>query len=118
LSAYTAGYRAWLCSGTWIAETENAGGSSVQQDGEHSQLLFPDIPLELRIEVEREARRMGGYWAGKNIAHNFLGFIKDRDSKRAISEIEGYLKSQDDPRLTEIMHRLEDIFLSREATSE
>ena len=48
----------------------------VQEDGEHSQLLFPDVPLELRVEVEREARRMAGYWAGRNIANTFLEFIK------------------------------------------
>ena len=89
----------------------------VQEDGEHSKLLFPEVPLELRIEVEREARRMAGYWAGRTIANTFLGAIKDGDSKHAISEIEKYLKEQDDPRLTEIMRRLEEIFLSKEAST-
>jgi hydrogenase-4 component I len=87
----------------------------VQEDDEHSQLLFPDIPLDLRVEVEREARRMAGYWAGKNIAHTFLGLIRDHDSKQVRDTIQEYLTTQDDPRLTEIMHCLEDIFLSREA---
>ena len=85
----------------------------VQQDGEHSQLLFPEVPLELRVEVEREARRMAGYWQGRNIANTFLGFIKDGDSKEAIAEVDAYLKTQDDPRLTEIVGRLEEIFLSK-----
>jgi hydrogenase-4 component I len=89
----------------------------VQGDGEQSKLLFPEVPHELRIEVEREARRMAGYWAGRNIANTFLGYIKDCDSKRAIGEIEKYLKDQDDPRLTEIMRRLEEIFLSKEAST-
>jgi Ni,Fe-hydrogenase III small subunit len=87
----------------------------VQGEDEHSRLLFPDIPLELRIEVEREARRMAGYWAGRNIANTFFEFIRDGDSQQAIGNIEEYLKGQDDPRLTEIMRRLEEIFLSREA---
>jgi hypothetical protein len=85
-----------------------------QEDGERSQLLFPDIPLELRIEVEREARRMAGYWAGKNIAHTFLGLIRNRSAQQSIDAIGEYLKTQDDPRLTEIMQRLEEIFLARE----
>ena len=85
----------------------------VQADGEHSQLLFADVPLDLRIEVEREARRMAGYWAGRNIANIFLGLIQDGDSKQAIGDIEEYLKEQDDPRLTEIIRRLEEIFLSK-----
>jgi hydrogenase-4 component I len=89
----------------------------VQQDGEHSKLLFPEVPLELRVEVEREARRMAGYWQGRNITNTFLGFIKDGGSKQAIGDIDAYLKEQDDPRLTEIVRRLEEIFLSREATA-
>lgn len=89
----------------------------IQQDDEHSKLLFPEIPLELRVEVEREARRMAGYWQGRNIAHTFLGFIRDGDAKRAIADIDTYLKGQDDPRLTEIMRRLEEIFLSRKVTA-
>jgi hydrogenase-4 component I len=87
----------------------------VQGEEEHSQLLFPDVPPELRVEVEREARRMAGYWAGRNIACTFLEFIRNGDSKKAIGDIEEYLKDRDDPRLTEIMRRLEEIFLSREA---
>ena len=85
----------------------------VQAEDEHSQLLFPDVPLDLRIEVEREARRMAGYRAGRNIANIFLSLIQDGDSKQAIGDIEEYLKEQDDPRLIEIMRRLEEIFLSK-----
>ena len=87
----------------------------VQGEDEYSRLLFPDVPLELRVEVEREARRMAGYWAGRNIANLFLEFIRDGNSEEAVGDIEEYLKGQDDPRLTEIMRRLEEIFLSREA---
>lgn len=85
----------------------------VQGEDEHSKLLFPEVPLELRVEVEREARRMAGYWQGRNIAHTFLGLIKERDSKQAIADVDAYLKTQDDPRLTEIVGRLEEIFLSK-----
>lgn len=85
----------------------------IQEEGERSSLLFPGVPLELRIEVEREARRMAGYWAGRHIAHTFLGFIQDRDSTQAVEAIEKYLKEKDDPRLSEIVHCLEEIFLSR-----
>jgi hypothetical protein len=56
---------------------------------------------------------MAGYWAGRNIANTFLGLIKERDSKQAIADVDAYLKTQDDPRLTEIVGRLEEIFLSK-----
>ncbi|MBW7917725.1 MAG: NADH-quinone oxidoreductase subunit NuoB [Anaerolineae bacterium CFX3] len=85
----------------------------VQGEDERSQLLFPEVPLELRVDVERESRRMAGYWAGRNIANIFLGLIKERSPKEAVAEVDAYLRGQDDPRLAEIMRRLEEIFLSR-----
>lgn len=85
----------------------------VQGEDERSQLLFPEVPLELRVDVERESRRMAGYWAGRNIANTFLGLIKERSPKEAVAEVDAYLRGQDDPRLAEIMRRLEEIFLSR-----
>lgn len=90
----------------------------VQGDDEASKLLFPEIPHDLRVEVEREARRMGGYWAGRSIANTFMGFIKEGDSKQAASDIKKYLEEQDDPRLTEIMGRLQEIFLSQPPASQ
>jgi hydrogenase-4 component I len=85
-----------------------------QQDGEHPQLLYPEIPLELRIEIERQARRMAGYWHGKRIAHTFLDLIsvgvKEGDPHKAASDVQEYLKIQDDPRLSEIVHRLAEIY--------
>lgn len=90
----------------------------IQQEGEQSQLLHPDIPLDLRIEVERTVRRMAGYWHGKRIAETFLGFIKDGDNQQAALDIQAYLRQQDDPRLAEIMGTLETVFLSRQAAAE
>lgn len=89
----------------------------IQQEGEHSQLLHPEIPLDLRIEIEREARRMSGYWHGRRIADVFMGFIKDGDPQKASADLQEYLKIQEDPRLAEIMHRLEEIFLNQPATT-
>lgn len=89
----------------------------VQQDGEHSQLLHPEIPLDLRVEIEREARRMAGYWHGKRIAETFMELIasplRDGDTAKATSALREYLQTRDDPRLAEIMARLEEIFVGR-----
>jgi len=91
----------------------------VQQDDEHSKLLHPEIPLDLRVEIEREARRMAGYWHGKRIAESFMGLIAaplhDGAPQEASSALQEYLQMQGDPRLTEIMGRLEEIFLGRPA---
>lgn len=91
----------------------------VQQDGEHSRLLHPGIPLDLRVGIEREARRMAGYWHGKRISEIFMELIEkplhDNDLQQASSAIQQYIQSRDDPRLTEIMERLEESFLGRQA---
>jgi hydrogenase-4 component I len=85
----------------------------VQGDGEHSQLIHPELPLDLRIELEREARRMAGYWQGKRIAEAFMGLIRKGDPQKTSDELKAYLYAQDDPRLAEIMGRLEEIYLAR-----
>ena len=84
----------------------------VQQENEASSILFPDIPLTLRIEVERGARRMAGYWHGKQIAQTFLSFVNNSKPDQISADVKTYLNEKDDPRLTEIMHLLEEIYRS------
>lgn len=83
----------------------------VQGADEHAYPLYPEIPLDLRIDVEREARRMAGYWHGRRIADSFLKLIKPADNP-VDQNIENYLKEQDDPRLTEIFSHLKEIYLA------
>jgi Ni,Fe-hydrogenase III small subunit len=81
----------------------------VEGEDEHVQLRHPEIPLDLRIDVEREARRMAGYWHGKKIADSFLDLIKPGGS-RIKQNIQNHLKQKDDLRLTEIFGRLQEIY--------
>jgi hydrogenase-4 component I len=79
--------------------------------GEQSQLHFPALPLDLRIELEREARRMAGYRQGGDIASQFMQLLV-QDSIQPIDErIHHYLKQHNDPRLSEIVTRLQRISL-------
>jgi Ni,Fe-hydrogenase III small subunit len=87
-------------------------GYHSQQDDERSQLLHPQVPLDLRIQIERAARRMAGYWHGRRIADVFLTMIKNGDPLKLSSTLQEYLVVQDDPRLSEIMGRLEEIYLA------
>ncbi len=80
-------------------------------DEERVQPRHPDIPLALRIDVEREARRMAGYWHGSRIAGSFLDLISHPEDE-VEPTIREYLKQQDDPRLTEIFARLHDLYLA------
>jgi hydrogenase-4 component I len=84
----------------------------VQSNDEHVVPRHPGIPLNLRIEIEREARRMAGYWHGRQIAEAFLDLIEPNDPQRTIQDIGDYLERLDDPRRVEIVGRLQDIFLA------
>jgi Ni,Fe-hydrogenase III small subunit len=81
----------------------------VQQEDEHIHPRHPEIPLNLRIDVERESRRMAGYWHGKKIANAFLDLIQPADPQ-VEQHIQEHLRQQDDPRLTEIFARLQEIY--------
>jgi Ni,Fe-hydrogenase III small subunit len=78
----------------------------IQGDDEHVLPPHPEVPLALRVDVEREARRLAGYWHGKRIAESFLDLLKG-DPTQVRQNVQAYLDGQDDPRLTEIVTRLE-----------
>ncbi|HTP01234.1 MAG TPA: NADH-quinone oxidoreductase subunit B family protein [Anaerolineales bacterium] len=80
----------------------------MQADEPHIHLRFPEVPLGLRVEVEREARRMAGYWHGKRIADSFLELIRCGD-EHIEESIGDYLNEEDDPRLSEIFARLQEL---------
>ena len=85
----------------------------VQEDDERSQLRYPELPSRLMVEIERESRRMAGYLHGKKIAHSFLDILVAHQTDgpgKIDQEIQTYLSQQDDPRLTEIFNRLQQIY--------
>lgn len=82
------------------------------RDDERVEPRHPDLPVDLRVDVEREAHRMAGYWHGRRIAESFLDLIEP-GGPEIQATIAEYLKEQDDPRLTEIFGRLQEIYLAR-----
>jgi Ni,Fe-hydrogenase III small subunit len=80
----------------------------VQGDEEHASLRHPRVPPVLRVEVEREARRMAGYLYGKQISETFLELFES-DPRRVKRVVQSYCDQQDDPRLTEVMMRLAEV---------
>lgn len=81
----------------------------IQGEDEHAQLRHPEIPLALRVEVERESRCMAGYLYGKQISDTFLNLL-DGSPENVDGNIQAYLEKQNDPRLTEIMTCLQGIY--------
>lgn len=100
-----------------LLQQKMAAVHHIQQDGEHSALLHPEYPLDLRIEIERESRRMAGYWHGKRIAETFIGLtaspLREGNLQEAVNALSEYLQTRNDPRLSEIMNRLEGILFAR-----
>lgn len=82
------------------------GVDHVQGANEKPALILPDVPLALRVAVEREARRMAGYRQGGDICQRFLTLIQHKQPKQAAQEVEAWLRKENDPRLSEIIHNL------------
>jgi formate hydrogenlyase subunit 7 len=81
----------------------------VEAQGEHVTVAHPRIPYELRVAVEREARRMAGYRQGREIAEKFLTLIAQDDARPVAQRVTEFLARENDPRLTEIVCKLEAI---------
>jgi Ni,Fe-hydrogenase III small subunit len=82
----------------------------VQEEDERVQPRHPEIPLALRVDIEREARRMAGYWHGKRLSETFLDLLKSGDPHQVEQNIQSHLTQEDDPRLAEIFGRLLEIY--------
>jgi hydrogenase-4 component I len=81
----------------------------VEGEGDRVTPIFPGIPLDLRVQVEREARRMAGYREGRIIAEKYLGLLDIGTDAKGAARIQQYLTQENDPRLTEIVGRLVEI---------
>ena len=81
----------------------------VEAEDERVRPRHPEIPLDVRIDIERTSRRMAGYWHGKRIAESFLDLIQSGHGD-VEGDIQSYLTQRDDPRLTEIFARLQEVY--------
>jgi formate hydrogenlyase subunit 7 len=78
---------------------------------EEAAVTHPHVPLQLRIALEREARRMSGYRQGRILANRFMALLASEDVTPFPERLQHYLDREDDPRLTEVFERLNDIVL-------
>jgi Ni,Fe-hydrogenase III small subunit len=82
-----------------------------EAEGEQVPVRFPKVPVDLRVAVEREARCMAGYWHGKQIADQFLEIASHGGSKEVDGKLQEVLAKENDPRLSEIMNNLHQLYL-------
>ncbi|MEF2071152.1 NADH-quinone oxidoreductase subunit B family protein [Consotaella aegiceratis] len=81
----------------------------VEAPGETVPLAHPEIPYLLRVEIEREARRMAGYRQGRDIADEFMATLEKRTETPLGIRIAQLTASEADPRRVEIFERLHQV---------
>lgn len=86
------------------------GSYHLEAEGERAPLTFSHLRVELVVAIEREARRMAGYLHGQKIAEEFLGRVIPDDLDGTEQALTTYLEEKDDPRLAEIVGRLEEVY--------
>lgn len=82
------------------------GQNHDQIEGERVPLIHPNAPLDVRVLVEREARRMAGYYNGRLISDRLIGLLEAHTLETFASEVEAWLHEAQDPRLSEIVSGL------------
>lgn len=85
-------------------------GQHDEGEGERTRLRHAGVPLDLCVEIEREARRMAGYRHGRLIADEFMGLIEaSADGADFAARASQLLAEREDPRLAEIYARLQSV---------
>jgi hypothetical protein len=69
------------------------------------------VPYNLRVHIEREARRMAGYRQGRDIAERFLGMLENPGIAPLTDRIAQFVAAESDPRAAEIFARLGSVLL-------
>ncbi|WP_447887126.1 NADH-quinone oxidoreductase subunit B family protein [Serratia fonticola] len=91
-----------------LLEQKLKGENHLEQVGEKAALLLPGIPLHTRVLIEREARRLAGYYQGRIISDRFLSLLAGASMDAATLRLEEWLQQEGDPRLREIVACLVD----------
>ncbi|WP_192458279.1 NADH-quinone oxidoreductase subunit B family protein [Musicola keenii] len=93
-----------------LLEQKLHGQSHQQGEDEKAALIHPDVPPDLRVLLEREARRMAGYRQGREISDRFLGLLENQPLAGFEQRVDSWLQQHNDPRLTEIVGQLLQIY--------
>lgn len=91
-----------------LLEQKLKGENHLEQVDEKAALLLPGIPLHTRVLIEREARRLAGYYQGRIISDRFLSLLAGASMDAATLRLEEWLQQERDPRLREIVACLVD----------
>ncbi len=71
----------------------------------------PTLPPDLRTALEREARRMAGYWHAKGLVERYTALLAVDNPREVAQRVHAALDATDDPRAAEIMRHLHETYL-------
>ncbi|OBU22182.1 NADH-quinone oxidoreductase subunit B family protein [Photobacterium aquimaris] len=77
-----------------------------QPEVQKASLKHTEIPLDIKVMIERQARLLAGYVQGQRIADDVLNVLATCSADNVDQKISDYLATKDDPRLTEIVNIL------------
>ncbi len=86
--------------------------NELESEGDQVPLKFESVPYGLRVELEREARRLSGYRQGGDICDEFLAVLSNSEAD-VRGEIASLIAAQGDPRKKEVLAELKNLFESR-----
>jgi len=84
----------------------------VEGENERAKIAHPGVPYNLRVLIEREARRMAGYRQGGDLAEIFLAALSVADGTTLPARLARLAATTEDPRIREIFDRLGDIVVA------
>ncbi|MDH2998550.1 hydrogenase [Pasteurellaceae bacterium LFhippo2] len=85
------------------------GKNEIADPSADVNVRFPNIPYDLRVALEREARRLAGYRQGGDIADKFMAMMSEQNAEPFGVRLGSFLEREKDPRLAEIITRLHNI---------
>lgn len=94
-----------------LLEQKLTGKSHDQTGNKQAPLLFPNAPLDTRVLVEREARKLAGYYQGRLISDKVIDLLENATPYEFDLKLDAWLQQEDDPRLTEVVHELQKVCL-------
>ena len=80
--------------------------------GEQAPVAFPAIPYKVRTAFEREARRMSGYYYGKQIVDEFM-LALSKDKVDALGAADALIAAETDTRKRAVFMDLKALLLSK-----
>jgi Ni,Fe-hydrogenase III small subunit len=97
-----------------LLEQKLKTSTHVEGVDERASVTHAAIPYNLRVHVEREARRMAGYRQGRDIADRFLGMLAIPGETPLEQRVASFAAAESDPRIAEIFVQLGEALVNPE----